>query len=63
LIKKSNITPNTKGSVGRIILTLFSKSIRLIDKGVKKTIRSKRLSREKMKRSIIKRIIGSNENQ
>jgi hypothetical protein len=34
-----------------------------MDKGVKKTIKRRRLSREKMKRRIIKRITGSKENQ
>jgi hypothetical protein len=63
LIKNSNNTPKSNGSVGRIILVLFSKSVRLIDKGVKKTIRRRRLSREKMKRIMIRRTAGSNENQ
>jgi hypothetical protein len=62
-MKKSNNTPKSNGSVGRIILELFSKSIRLMDNGVKKTIRSKRLSSEKTKRRIITKTTGSNENQ
>jgi hypothetical protein len=60
---KSNITANSKGSVGKMILTLFSKSLKLIDSGVKKTIRRSNLSREKIKRRIIKSTAGSKANQ
>ena len=63
LIIKSIITPNKRGSVGRLTPILKSKSLKLIDKGVRKTIMSKSISREKIYKSANNRTTGITENQ
>jgi hypothetical protein len=62
-MKNNSMMPNIKGSVGIETPTPRSKSLRLTDNGVKKTISRINLSREKNKRITINTSSGKSENQ
>lgn len=57
------VTAASKGSVGRFTPTFNSKLLRETDNGVRKTISSSKISSEKIKSRVIKKITGMIENQ